>query len=174
MNRVLPVLLFPCLVLSFHGASAAPGAPGAASGADMAREYDQVRTIALRDPKVQRAFEKANAQLEAKILEIDPALENYVKARKPAAVPGAAPGAGFVAAAPSTAGPVLKPLIKPSESRGDLQRSRSHVLAAGETLGAVAARYRVPVADLRRVNHIKDDRKLVVGQVIVIPGPARP
>ncbi len=79
-----------------------------------------------------------------------------------------------MAAAPSTAGPVLKPLIKPSESRGDLQRSRSHVLAAGETLGAVAARYRVPVADLRRVNHIKDDRKLVVGQVIVIPGPARP
>jgi hypothetical protein len=170
MNRVLPVLLFPCLVLSFHGASAAPGAPGAASGADMAREYDQVRTIALRDPKVQRAFEKANAQLEAKILEIDPALENYVKARKPAAVPGA----GFAAAPPATAGPVLKPLIKPSESRGDLQRSRSHVLAAGETLGAVAARYRVPVADLRRVNHIKDDRKLVVGQVIVIPGPARP
>jgi hypothetical protein len=170
MNRVLPVLLFPCLVLSFHGASAAPGAPGTASGADMAREYDQVRTIALRDPKVQRAFEKANAQLEAKILEIDPALENYVKARKPAAVPGA----GFVAAPPATAGPVLKPLIKPSESRGDLQRSRSHVLAAGETLGAVAARYRVPVADLRRVNHIKDDRKLVVGQVIVIPGPARP
>ena len=41
-------------------------------------------------------------------------------------------------------------------------------------LGAVATRYRVPVADLRRVNHIKEDRKLVVGQVIVIPGPARP
>ena len=79
-----------------------------------------------------------------------------------------------VAAAPSAAGPVLKPLIKPGESRGDLQRSKSHVLAAGETLGAVAARYRVPVADLRRVNHVKDDRKLVVGQVIVIPGPARP
>jgi hypothetical protein len=59
-----------------------------------------------------------------------------------------------VAAAPSTAGPVLKPLIKPGESRGDLQRSRSHVLAAGETLGAVAVRYRVPVADLRRVNRI--------------------
>jgi hypothetical protein len=136
----------------------------------MAREYDQVRTIALRDPKVQKAFEKANAQLEAKILEIDPALENYVNARKP----GAAHGAGFVAPPPSNAGPVLKPLIKPGESRGDLQRSRSHVLAAGETLGAVATRYRVPVADLRRVNHIKDDRKLVVGQVIVIPGAARP
>ncbi len=166
MNRVLPVLLFPCLVLSFHGASAAP----ASSGSDMAREYEQVRTIALRDPKVQKAFEKANAQLEAKILEIDPALENYVKALKP----GAAPGAGSGASAPSNEGPVLKPLIKPGESRGDLQRSKSHVLAAGETLGAVAARYRVPVADLRRVNHIKDDRKLVVGQVIVIPGPARP
>lgn len=140
----------------------------------MAREYDQVRTIALRDPKVQKAFEKANAQLEAKILEIDAALESYVKARKPGAVPGAAPSAGFVAPTPSYAGPVLKPLIKPGESRGDLQRSKSHVLATGETLGAVAARYRVPVADLRRVNHIKDDRKLVVGQVIVIPGPARP
>jgi hypothetical protein len=176
MNRVLPALLFPGLILTFHAASAAP----APAGSDLAREYEQVRTIALRDPKVQKAFEKANMQLEQKIVEIDPALENYVKSRHTAGAPGglSAPGVGSRETPRSAPQPAVssQPFIagKPTASRSDLQTSRSHVLTSGETLGAVASRYKVSVAELRRVNHIKDDRKLVVGQVIVIPGAARP
>ena len=43
---------------------------------DRAQEYEQVRKIALRDPKVREAFQRAEERLQAKIDELDPALKS--------------------------------------------------------------------------------------------------
>ena len=41
----------------------------AAQGGDLAQEYDQVRKIALKDPKVRAAFDRANEKLNRRIIE---------------------------------------------------------------------------------------------------------
>ncbi|MES2568646.1 MAG: LysM peptidoglycan-binding domain-containing protein [Verrucomicrobiota bacterium] len=155
-----------------------------ASGrADLAVEYEQVRRIALRDPKVQRAFEKAHQQLEEKIVELDPALADYQPYRKQGfreepresrQESGREARREFTPSREATAGrPALtkavpsKPVPKPAPRV--TRSTRSHVLAPGETLGSVAAKYRVTIRDLRAVNQIRDDRRLSVGQVLSIP-----
>ena len=50
-----------------------------AQGGDLAQEYNQVRQIALKDPKVRAAFERANEKLNKRIIEIDPALKPFVE-----------------------------------------------------------------------------------------------
>ncbi len=50
--------------------------------AEMAREYEQVRKIALRDPKVRSAYATADRRLEEKILQVDPVLRGYVSELK--------------------------------------------------------------------------------------------
>ncbi len=69
------------------------------SSAEMAREYEQVRKIALRDPKVRSAYATADRRLEEKILQIDPVLRGYVselKAGKTARLSDAGSGRGDV------------------------------------------------------------------------------
>jgi murein DD-endopeptidase MepM/ murein hydrolase activator NlpD len=51
---------------------------------------------------------------------------------------------------------------------GPVQAQRQHVVAAGDTLFALAARYQTTVADLRRENGLVGDL-LRVGQVLVLP-----
>lgn len=53
---------------------------------------------------------------------------------------------------------------------------QTHVVQAGETPGAIAARYGISVEQLMQANNISDPRRLRVGQNLVIPGAreARP
>jgi LysM repeat protein len=44
-----------------------------------------------------------------------------------------------------------------------------HVVAKGETLTSIARQYNVSVADLLQANKIVDDRKLQIGQTLLIP-----
>jgi LysM repeat protein len=139
---ILPLVLviFPCTL------DAAP--------ASMEKEYQQVRTIALRDRRVQEAYRDADRKLDEKIIKIDPALESYVKA-KAAAREGTA--------APKTASPAARPPAKPFVAK------TTHVVALGETLGGIAAKYHVTVAALKSANNIQDERKLRAGQSLTIP-----
>jgi len=49
------------------------------------------------------------------------------------------------------------------------KRPVEHVIARGETLSVIAARYQVKLVDLRDVNRIRNDRRIRVGQVLRIP-----
>lgn len=74
-------------------------------------------------------------------------------------IPGAtAPAAGAPAA------PTPPPPSAPAASTYRVQ--------GGDTLGAIAARFGVSVADLQQANGISDPRRLRVGQDLVIPGTA--
>ena len=48
----------------------------------------------------------------------------------------------------------------------------SHVVAKGETLTSIAKMHKVSVEELQKFNHIENDRKLQIGQTIMIPPSA--
>ena len=49
------------------------------------------------------------------------------------------------------------------------QSGNSHVVAKGETLTSIAKMHKVSVEELQKFNHIENDRKLQIGQTIMIP-----
>src|SRR4051794_41184531 len=51
------------------------------------------------------------------------------------------------------------------------QSGNSHVVAKGETLTSIAKMHKVTVEELQKFNHIENDRKLQIGQTIMIPAP---
>ncbi len=133
----------------------------AARGSDLEAEYAQVRKIALKDPKVQEAFAKANDRLNQRILEIDPSLKPIVDRQAAAPAPAPVAKTPFL---PKRRVAVTRPAPAPVET------GREHVVLSGETLDSIAHHYRVRVTALERANHITDARKLQVGQKLVIPG----
>jgi LysM repeat protein len=52
------------------------------------------------------------------------------------------------------------------------QTGNSHVVAKGETLTSIAKMHKVSVEELQKFNHIENDRKLQIGQTIMIPAPS--
>jgi LysM repeat protein len=62
-----------------------------------------------------------------------------------------------------TPGPATAEVPKPP------QTGNSHVVAKGETLTSIAKMHKVSVEELQRFNHIENDRKLQIGQTIMIP-----
>jgi len=90
-------------------------------------------------------------------------LSEAVKKEKPATSAAATPTPSPSAAEPSTAG-VEKPA--PADASG----SRTHVVARGETLSAIAKQYGVTVDQIQQLNKIGDAKKLQAGQTIKIPG----
>jgi len=111
-------------------------------GSDLAEEYNQVRKIALKDPKVRAAFRRANDELDRRIIEIDPSLKPFVEQQR---------GTRKVARA-------QKVIAK-----------TTHVVAKGETLTSIARRYRLSVERLVQVNHLSKQAPLQVGQKLIIP-----
>ena len=111
-------------------------------GSDLAEEYNQVRKIALKDPKVRAAFRKANDELDRRIIEIDPSLKPFVEQQR-----------GIRKVAPS------KKVVAKT----------THVVAKGETLTSIARRYGVTVDRLIQANQISKQAPLRVGQKLIIP-----
>ena len=54
----------------------------AAQGNDLALEYEQVKKIALKDPKVRAAFDKANQMLDRRMIQIYPSLKPFIEAQR--------------------------------------------------------------------------------------------
>lgn len=159
MTKRIFLPLFSVLIL--------PHSLHAAGSAGTEKEYQQVRTIALRDARVQSAYRDADRRLDAKIIQIDPALEPYVKRKQAGREGVAAPKAPKIA--PKTAPkPAPKPTPKNASAKSSATKS-THVVATGETLGGIAVKHHVSVSTLKNANHISDDRKLRVGQVLTIP-----
>ena len=52
--------------------------------------------------------------------------------------------------------------------------SSTHVVARGETLTSIARLHKVGIDELQKFNHIENDRKLQIGQTLMIPGVQNP
>jgi len=62
--------------------------------------------------------------------------------------------------------PVAGETSSPATSAG----GSTHVVARGETLTSIAKMHKVGIDELQKFNHIENDRKLQIGQTLVIPG----
>jgi hypothetical protein len=144
-------------------------APLALHAATQEQEYQQVRTIALRDPRVRAAYEDADQRLAEKIIKIDPALAGYMKRRTSGGVVHEAP----VAEAVRKPAPTPSPARTASTAKPAENFERSHVVLKGETLTSIAGIFGVTVESLKTANHIVDERKLAVGQKLEIPDRVR-
>jgi len=137
----------------------------AATPASQEQEYEQVRKIALRDPKVREAYADADRKLQAKIAQIDPALANYTPRKAPEnpapAKSAATTTGGFRKPAPKPAAPAAPAAAASSQG--------SYTVVKGDTLTSISGKYGVTVAELKTTNHITDEKKLGVGQVLTIP-----
>ena len=134
--------------LFFAAAFALPASLSAAS-AELQAEYSQVRKIAMKDAGVRAAYAKADAKLNSKMIEIDPSLRPIVENRNAAPVP------------------VAKRATPKAPARS--ASGQTYVVAKGDTLTSIAARYRVTAANLKSANGIVDERKLQVGQKLTVP-----
>jgi hypothetical protein len=112
-------------------------------GSDLAEEYNQVKKIALKDPKVRAAFQRANDELDRRILEIDPSLKPFVEEQRG--------------------------LKKKAAQSKKFTVKTTHVVAKGETLTSIAKRYHLSVDTLVRANHISKQTPLQLGQRLLIP-----
>ena len=74
-----------------------------------------------------------------------------------------------------TAKPVEpKPTAEPPKAEPVVPLGTTHVVARGETLTSIAKHYKTSVFDLLKANKIEDDRKLQIGQSLVIPTSKAP
>ncbi len=144
---------------------------GAASlrAASQEQEYQQVRTIALRDARVRAAYEEADQRLAAKIVQIDPALAGYARGHHREAAEPSAPLHQFRAAPPSKSHP--SPAAVPAAPH---VAGRTHTVVKGDTLSSIARTYGVSVAALKAANGDQDEKHLPIGQVLAIPSGHAP
>lgn len=115
-------------------------------------------------------FEALNKKLDEVNTKIDALSQQILKVEQQLASgtrPGVMIGEATPApAAPTAAGTMSDPAKPPAATS---PAGNSHVIAKGETLTSIAKMYKVGVEDLQKFNHIENDRKLQVGQTIMIP-----
>ena len=66
------------------------------------------------------------------------------------------------------------PPASSSETAPPPGNGNTHTVARGETLTSIAKMHGVTVSELQKLNHIENDRKLQIGQTIMIPGSPTP
>ena len=59
-----------------------------------------------------------------------------------------------------------------TEVASPVPTGNTHIVAKGETLTSIARMHKVSVEELQKFNHIENDRKLQIGQTLVVPGPS--
>ena len=111
------------------------------------------RSDAARLDELARKIDLQNAKIDTLSRQILK-LEQQVSSIRPGVMIGETPGAAATEAA------------KPP------QTGNSHVVAKGETLTSIAKMHKVTVEELQKFNHIENERKLQIGQTIMIPAPS--
>jgi N-acetylmuramoyl-L-alanine amidase len=116
---------------------------------------------ALRNPQHQATLARALCAGIVEYFSANPPPGSYLALRQPAAP--AIPTAVSAEPTARASAPASRPAASASAAT-----SRRHVIARGETLSEIAARYRVSTASLRRTNSLKSD-VIRIGQVLKIP-----
>ena len=105
-----------------------------------------------------KKIDEQNAKIDALSQQILK-LEQQVSAIKPGVMIGENPTPATTSAATT-------------EAPKTPQSGNNHVVAKGETLTSIAKMHKVSVEELQKFNHIENDRKLQIGQTIMIPTPS--
>jgi LysM repeat protein len=122
------------------------------------------QTFASND-KTEKILEALSKKIDEQNAKIDTLsqqilkLEQQMAKSRPGVIIGETPS-------PSPASSATAEAPKPAPTQ---QSGNSHVVAKGETLTSIAKMHKVTVEELQKFNHIENDRKLQIGQTIMIP-----
>ena len=125
------------------------------------------QTFASND-KTEKVLEALSKKIDEQNAKIDTLsqqilkLEQQLAKTRPGVIIGETPS-------PSPASNATAEAPKPAPTQ---QSGNSHVVAKGETLTSIAKMHKVTVEELQKFNHIENDRKLQIGQTIMIPQAA--
>ncbi len=148
---------------------APPGAP-----ANLAQEVHALRQMVDVQTKQIEALRLAVVQLTETEKKREIGAEEKAEPTKPeprhpeeaATAPAEASSTAPAATVADTAGSAEAPHAEPATASGP-----QHTVAKGETLTSIAKHYNISIAELHKANKITDDRKLQIGQVLIIPTP---
>src|SRR2546421_6473003 len=108
-----------------------------------------------------KKIDEQNAKIDTLSQQILKLEQQISKTTRPGVIIGETPSPSPTSNASATEAP------KPTQQSGN-----SHVVAKGETLTSIAKMHKVTVEELQKFNHIENDRKLQIGQTIMIPPSA--
>ena len=108
-----------------------------------------------------KKIDEQNAKIDTLSQQILKLEQQISKNTRPGVIIGESPAPSPTANANTAEAP--KPTV---------QSGNSHVVAKGETLTSIAKMHKVTVEELQKFNHIENDRKLQIGQTIMIPPAA--
>ncbi|MGH7938137.1 MAG: LysM peptidoglycan-binding domain-containing protein [Chthoniobacterales bacterium] len=112
------------------------------------------------------ALANLSQKIDAQNNKIDALSQQILKLQQMVEQTRGEPGASTPGA--SSAASEVRPAVSP------LPGGSTHVVTRGETLTSIAHQYKVGIGELQKLNHIQDDRKLQIGQTLVIPGSPTP
>jgi LysM repeat protein len=99
-------------------------------------------------------------------------LSLLLEGREMPKTPAASSTAPTEIAKPAPAEPATPPAEIPKAEA--VPQPVKHTVEKGETLTSIAKHYNVPLADLQKHNKIENDRKLQIGQTLIIPTTKTP
>src|SRR3989440_7780469 len=109
-----------------------------------------------------KEIDEQNAKIDTLSQQILKLEQQISKNTRPGMIIGETPSPS-----PTTSNGATTEAPKPTQQSGN-----SHVVAKGETLTSIAKMHKVTVEELQKFNHIENDRKLQIGQTIMIPPSA--
>ena len=106
-----------------------------------------------------KKIDEQNAKIDTLSQQILKLEQQISKSNRPGVMIGETPSP-----TPASTAAATTEAPKPTQQSGN-----SHVVAKGETLTSIAKMHHVTVEELQKFNHIENDRKLQIGQTIMIP-----
>ncbi|MDB6175181.1 MAG: Peptidoglycan-binding LysM [Chthoniobacteraceae bacterium] len=147
-SAVWPVIVVSHIVFAFSKAGAqSPAPPNPGTNPPPPTELRELRGL----------LEQQGKQIEAltqQITKLTLAVEGKKESAPPVAVATA-----------------IEPVVEVTKAPETLNK---HVVEKGETLTSIAKHFNISITDLQKVNKIENERKLQIGQTLVIPSPKTP
>ena len=126
------------------------------------------QTFAGND-KTEKMLEALSKKIDEQNAKIDTLSQQILKLEQQIAK--VRPGV-MIGETPSPSPAATSVTVETSKPAPTQQSGNSHVVAKGETLTSIAKMHKVTVEELQKFNHIENDRKLQIGQTIMIPPAA--
>ena len=123
-------------------------------------------SAAQNPEKSESALENLTKKIDAQNTKIDALSQQILKLQQEIS-PSKGAGAAIENATPL---PSMSAEVATHTENG----GATHVVTRGETLTSIAKMHKVGIEDLQKFNHIENDRKLQIGQTLMLPGSPAP
>jgi len=127
------------------------------------------QTFAQGSDKTEKMLEALSKKIDEQNAKIDTLSQQILKLEQQMSK-NTRPGV-IIGETPSPS-PAASTAVAAEASKPPPQSGNNHVVAKGETLTSIAKMHKVTVEELQKFNHIENDRKLQIGQTIMIPPAA--